>query len=109
MGLAFSGGRWEVNLYFAAIFVLLLSGPLAVILGFVLCCLGLSGYFEFTANLHGLSFAMAGATPGLFFAACGPFMVWLILRSEAVKVVMADASKQSSEATRRGSTPAGTN
>ena len=96
MGLAFSDGRWELNFYFAAIvLILLLSGVLPIILGFVLCYLGLSGHFEFTAELHGIKFAIAAVSPGLGVALCGPAM-WYILGTKVLEKLIVECCRQSS-------------
>jgi hypothetical protein len=86
MGAAtFGGGKIILNIYFILVWMIALSGPVAIILGFILCYLGLAGHFEFTAKMEGLEFALAGASPGLFLALCGTVIVGLIFRSNFLK------------------------
>ena len=95
MGLVIPGGKSHINLYFAAVVALALTVPMSVIFGFVLCYLGLAGHFEFTANLKGLSFALAGASPGLFFVVCAPILWWVLLDSKLLPKLMSDPQKPS--------------
>jgi hypothetical protein len=96
MGLALSGGKWEINFYFAAIALLLFTGPLAVVLGFILCLMGLAGWFEFTAELTGFRFVLAGASPGLCLAVSGLVFPAIVLHSKTFETIVTKAMSPSS-------------
>lgn len=57
--------------FFFAVFLVGLAGPVTIYLGYKLLMKGISGGFEFTANMKGTTLALASASPGLFVILCG--------------------------------------